>query len=525
MANLHQAVITGFGVEMEVNLAFHEDLLVHQLQQRNLNKDHIVKEIPPAIMQAIGLRHHGRPPLYLKTRPHHRGWILRIDKVDSFIDWKAEGEERANTLGEYRTYWSEPLYIVQNLLKQLRNRNIEIEASTKPDRKRKSYNEWTVINDHSLVPAGKAEMKAALQDRILEEQLVNWDNTGVELVTPIMHDAQDDTDFEQIRLYLDTLHGDETSNYGIIPSKYGSVHVHIGFADSADTLLVLQHLAFIMLQYEPLLIKLFPFHRNGSHLKNFGNGLCREDTKSNQEQARAYEISRNVLFSATMDDLGSRIFATASVMELCIMMQFNGSGEPPGHGTKGHLVNFINIAEAERGIARSKRTVEFRHHESTVHPHAIKMWVKLLLRICNAAHRIAVTDDMKPGQTKSLKNFSRSEKERRKYKLRPSDLTHVHTMQELFDLIGLKDVESFGAKDRELCAYWQSRYNQYHDATDGLQPSPDLTGFENQIAREALKTESHMETVLSANAPTVHRDRRSTSTEYEEDGDVIMGDG
>lgn len=524
MASLHQSSVTGFGVEMELNFAFYEDLLIHQLGQRNLKKDHIVKEIPQAVMQAIGLRHHGRPPLYLNTRPPHRGWVLRIDKEDSSTDWKAEGEERANMFGEYRTYWTEPLCIVQSILRERPNRTIDIEASTKPNKKRNSYKEWTVVNDHSLVSAGKAEMKAALQDRIVEEQLVNWDNTGLELVTPIMHRAQDDADFEKIRLYLETLRGNETSKFGIFPSKYGSVHVHIGFADSADTLLVLQHLAFIILQYEPLLTKLFPFHRNGSHLKNFSRGLCSEDTKSNQEQARAYEISRNVMSSVTMDDLGNRIFDTPSLMELCIMMQYNGSGKPPGHGTKGHLVNFINIAEAERGIAGSKRTVEFRHHESTVDPHAIQMWVKLLLRICDAAHRIAMTEEKKPGQTDSLENVRASEKERRKYKLRPSNLLHVHTMEDLFDLVGLIDTGSLGAKDRGLRVYWQSRHDQYHDATDGLQPSPDLSNFENPIAREAFATESHVDTVASDNAPKFHRDRRSTSTEYEADGDAIMGD-
>jgi Putative amidoligase enzyme len=523
MANLHPSIITGFGAEMELNFAFHENLLAHQLELRNLTRDHIVKEIPSAVKQAIGLRHHGRPPLYLNTRPHHRGWVLKIDEEESSLDWKAKGEERANTFGEYRTYWTEPLCIVRSILKNFQNRTIDVEASTKPNTTRSSYKEWKVVNDHSLVPADKMEMIMAMQDRITEQELVNWDNTGVELVTPIMHHMEDDADFDEIRLYLEALQGDGMSDYGIFPSKYGSMHVHIGFADSADTLLVLQHVAFIMLQYEPLLTKLVPFHRNGSHLKNFTSGLCREDTKSNQEQARAYEISRNVSFSSTMDDLGNRVFATDSTTELCKMMQYNPSGMPPGHGTKGHLVNFINIAEADKGIPGAKRTVEFRHHESTVESRAIKMWVGLLLRICDAAERIAMTDKIGPGQKSSMENISSSEKERRKYKLRPSNLTHVHTMEELFDIVGLKDIESLADRDRELRVYWQSRYDQYHDATDGLQPSPDLSHPQNQDPEEEQVGSSIVGDVASGDGPTIHRDH-STSTEYEDDGDVIMRD-
>ena len=475
MARSPSSVVTGFGVEIEVIFAFHEDLLVHVLKKRHLTRDHIVKEIPTAVKKAIGLRNHGSPPSYFDTRPGHRGWVLRIDQADSLKDWQAKGEERANVVGDCRTYWTEPLDIVQGILRSSKNYTIDVEVSTTSDAKERfSYKEWKVANDFTLAPAGKAELKAAMEDRITEKEVANWDNTGVEIVTPIMHRLGNDVEFDEIKLYLETLRGDETSNFGIFPSKYGAVHVHVGFADSALTLLTLQHLAFIMLQYEPLLVQLFPLHRNGSHVANVQRGLCREDTKSNQDRARMFELNKGESLSITMDDLGKGVFSTQSITHLCTMMQFDGPAPSPTYGTKGHLVNFINLAEAEKEYEGAKRTVEFRHHESTVDSDAIKMWVKLLLRICGAAERIASSDQNLSGGKEALENVSPAERQRRKHKPRSSKLDHVHIMEDLFELVGLRDSETLDARDRELRNYWQSRYDRYHDATVGLQPSPDF---------------------------------------------------
>ncbi len=531
MAKAPPSVVTGFGVEIEVVLAFHEDLMVNVLKQRHLTKDHIVKQIPSATKNKIGFRNHRNNTLYLETRPRHRGWVLRVDEADSPKDWltRNEDDSRANVVGGYRTYWSEPLHIVQGILRRLKNYTIDVEVSKESYLDKNSYKEWKVVNDFTLAPASKAQMKVALEDRITEKEVDNWDNTGLELVTPIMYRLGSDIDFDEIELYLETLHGNETSDFGVFSSKYGSVHVHIGFADSADTLLVLQHLAFIVLQYEPLLLKLFPFHRNGSDIKNMRGGLCREDTKSNQDSARMYETMSGAGSSVTMDDLGSRVFSIKTIVDLCVMMQFNCNVQRPDYHTKGYLVNFINMAEVEKGYEGAKRTVEFRHHESTADPDAIKMWVKLLLRICHAAQRIARTDLQVKDQKESLENIPLAEKERRKYKSRPSQVNYVHTMEEFFELVRLKDEESLEARDRELRNYWQSRYDLHHNETEGLQPSPDFPDSSSSAAVGEQTTRSDAvinaeERVMGGNsdAATRNPESRSPSTEQEEDGDIIM---
>ncbi len=198
MAQNAPSVITGFGAEIELTLAFHEDLLLDILRQHQLTKDHIVKEIPTKVKKGIGLRNHKKHRLYLDTRPGHRGWVLRVDEAESPKDW--QGAERANVVGNYRTYWTEPLCIVQDILRSSKNYSIDVEVSITNDARGSfSYREWKVCNDFTLVPASKAELWTSLEDRITKKELVNWDNTGVELTTPIMHRLGNDIEFEEIR--------------------------------------------------------------------------------------------------------------------------------------------------------------------------------------------------------------------------------------------------------------------------------------------------------------------------------------
>jgi hypothetical protein len=103
------------------------------------------------------------------------------------------------------------------------------------------------------------------------------------------------------------------------------------------------------------------------------------------------------------------------------------------------------------------------------------MWVKLLLLlICDAAKDIARSDQMVEGQKESLENTSPAETECCKYKPRPSNQRYVRPLDDLFELIGLEDKESLKVRDRELREYRESRYDQYHNVTEGLQPSPDF---------------------------------------------------
>jgi Putative amidoligase enzyme len=72
------------------------------------------------------------------------------------------------------------------------------------------------------------------------------------------------------------------------------------------------------------------------------------------------------------------------------------------------------MVQIEEGYSDGKPTIEFRHHESTVDPEAIKMWVKLLLMICEVAQDIARSDQEVAGQKESSDDILPAEKECRK---------------------------------------------------------------------------------------------------------------
>jgi hypothetical protein len=56
-----------------------------------------------------------------------------------------------------------------------------------------------------------------------------------------------------------------------------------------------------------------------------------------------------------------------------------------------------------------------------------------------------------------------AEKEQRKDINRPSQLAHLHTLEEFFELVGLRQEvlrnEQDGEQDGELREYWQNRYD------------------------------------------------------------------
>jgi hypothetical protein len=171
-----------------------------------------------------------------------------------------------------------------------------------------------------------------------------------------------------------------------------------------------------------------------------------------------------------MDNLGKRIFPTKTVMQLCVIMPFNGSDISLDHGTKGKLVNFINIAEFEKESVGSKLTVEFCHHESTVAPHAIELWVRLLLRICDTADGMAM--NYQTAETEG--ELPIADKEKRKYINRPSQLAHLHTLEEFFELVSLWKEVLRNEQDGELRKYWQNRYDLCQEEEEGLLSAPEL---------------------------------------------------
>ena len=279
--------------------------------------------------------------------------------------------------------------------------------------------------------------------------------TGIEIVTPPMR-SNNPIVFQEIGRYLTVLRGNKNSAHGIVTSKYAGVHVHIGFAkpEAQGTLLqVMQHLAYMLVQFEPVLVKLFPPHRDGGRP---GNIICANDTRSNLAGIINWEKETYGKNNPSLRDLAISIFNTQSIAALRLRMHHDKQH-------KGYQVNFRNIELASFQPWNTKRTVEFRLHESTVNAHDIEMWVRFCLAFCRAAER-QVARPMDWNGSKITQPYS-AVTEYSKYKMRKLD-DKMNTT----DLFGLLEL------DEDLRVYWQARWDRYHNEQDMERPTPELVG-------------------------------------------------
>ena len=292
---------------MEMILAFHEDRLIQILHHRGQTKKHIVKNLSSRNRAFIGIKSIAR---YTnpESRPSHRGWALRKDPNDA-NDWKhccshPNRDYRAGSTTKYRTYWAEPLEIVRKIIQE-HELNIDVELSGHPEDP--TYHDWKVSNDCSLVPLSSDQKLHEFRDRIVSNERDDWDTTGIEIVTPPMR-PNNPISFDEIGKYLKALNGNSESNYGVVTSKYAGLHIHIGFSKEGpreSLLLVIQHLAYMLVQFEPLLVKFFPPHRDGGRQ---GNIICGNDTLSNVAAMISHERD-TFRIDPTLQDLAKTIFS------------------------------------------------------------------------------------------------------------------------------------------------------------------------------------------------------------------------
>ncbi len=457
MSGDSKSIVEKFGVELEMLFAFHEDRLIPVLKRRGLTKQHIVKQLSSRTRSNIGIK---TIPGFAnpQSRPSHRGWALRIDENDR-DDWKHQRSDivedyRAGRTTKYRTYWAEALEIVRNIVDE-HALNVEVELSTHPDDP--TYKDWKVSNDCSLVPLSKEQKMHYFGDRIAAGQSDDWDTTGIEVVSvPLQPDNA--ISFHEIDQYLTALRGNNNSNYGITTSKYAGLHVHIGFGkpepkDPASLLLRMQHLAYMLVQFEPLLVRFFPPYRDGGRP---GNIICENDTRSNLAGILRWETETYGRANPTLQDIATTIFKTTSIAALRVRMHHDKKH-------KGYQVNFRNIEFASIQPWNKKRTVEFRLHESTIDAHEIEMWVRFCLAFCRTAERQAANSTDWNGE--KITESTSSTTEYSKYEKR--NLDDVVTTTDLFDLLQLDD---------ELRKYWQARWDKYHDDQHMELPTPELRG-------------------------------------------------
>ncbi|KAL8677469.1 MAG: hypothetical protein Q9186_006110 [Xanthomendoza sp. 1 TL-2023] len=259
-----------FGIELEHILAFHSSHLLPILPP----KTKIIKDIPSD--KRWELRQ--TTPLYHLTRPLYQGWGVTAPSnypTTSGADWRNECIRRHGCRG----YADEVLWIERNIFKA-RGKEVVLHDG---HGKMQEFGKWYLTTDTSLVGATPQELAIVIgSDKVQNRQ---WDSGPAELVSRVLN-VDDKSSFQEIGDMLEILNagndGGETG-YKAFADQWCGLHVHIGLPplspipsslpnnhgtiEQSNTfpLLILQHLAYITIIYEPILSLLHPPNRRPEH--------------------------------------------------------------------------------------------------------------------------------------------------------------------------------------------------------------------------------------------------------------------
>ncbi len=269
-----------------------------------------------------------------------------------------------------------------------------------------AYSGWNLVNDTTIsCDDPRADTLKYIPERFDEQSLAHGAGGGVELISRKLPAPNSDGDgfahpsLAEVRDYVVALRGRDTDHIGCLPNESCGLHVHVGVAArrSPDMsvmfpLGVLQHLCYIILQYETVISWLFPPSRRAQdHSKvNWLNsnlmGLrktrhvcdCYTDIFS---EDRLYKIEERIFApNMTIDRLSDMMSSTPR----------KDHREGPPQGTRYKFVNFENLSSANREDTPSlPMTIEFRQHESTLDSNTVNHWIMFVLSLIRAAEHKA----------------------------------------------------------------------------------------------------------------------------------------
>lgn len=387
----YQAPNLTFGVEVEFILAFEESMLQEQLDRAG-DASKIVKDLTEE--HRTKLRTGGTA--YAHTRCKYKGWALTSEveppsagRLAPQIDPYVEAHKEFG----FRAYADEISYVAQALLPGPPD-----VQSIRKDGKRVDFSRWYISDDPSLLGVDKPTMISSFGSRVPDVD--KWDSHGVELVSRPLPATSES--FDEIKQHLEPLKGTASSQYSAMITSHCALHVHVGFPDPAPGqprttfgLSLLQHLAYLLVMYEDQISRMHPPSRRAgseaamkdciTNLDEFAEASVNASYQNidgeyfeahgklgdyiELEESIAtpisYEISRRLIFAGDM--------TTAKLVKLMC-------------GTiKDHIVNFTYLLRP----AQAARTLEFRQHEGSLDPEAIRWWVNFVLSLVKLADQMA----------------------------------------------------------------------------------------------------------------------------------------
>jgi hypothetical protein len=443
-----------FGIELEVILAydlssFERDGFMIEVAERLCRRANILQEIAASEKQMEDV-----------PKPAN---LLEAVKIMSEL----EGNDEEESGVPPPALWLAEEILRREGLKNSIGRSTECEA----------YSGWTLVEDSSMKTDDLwAEAQRQLPRRFGEQGLKHLFSGGVELVSrklPAPSSNQDSfshPSLEEVRDYIVALTGEYYDPYGCITNETCGLHCHVGAAAQENPaksvmfpLGVLQHLCYILLHYETVISSLFPPWRRGTDHKQapyLGSNLMGVRNTRHVCECYADTFTEYRLYK-----IEAQIFAPdMTVDRLCAIMgalplRSDLSGE--GRACRYKFVNFENLSSTNRP-KNPPLTLEFRQHESTVDPLAIKHWILFVLSLVRAAeHKFQQTSllstPMSPTVSpKHLRTCGQRQTQNYKRATRILD----GGLDDLFDLFDLLDHQ------RE---YWLGRFKRFNPEEENVE--------------------------------------------------------
>ncbi|KAK5265738.1 hypothetical protein LTR99_008876 [Exophiala xenobiotica] len=274
---------------------------------------------------------------------------------------------------------------------------------------------------------------------------------------------------QEVEEYLEAIHGTSTDPWGSFVNKSCGFHVHVArsrASPDSDEMLplpVLQHLAYLLVQFEELITALHEPERrsrgDGDSLFVASNlmGLRRSEHLCRRIDELNLATAQKKIFSKDM---------TAQRLAKMMDTEFRaedreGNSFSTGRLTRYKFVNFQRLTQTGEA-----KTIEFREHKGTVGFDEISHWVHFILSLVRAAERMAKdpTGPHSPMSPREHMSFRRQQAA--KCTIRCAKLRDE--FERLLELLEFDD---------ETRWYWRLRFVQLNPA-EVLQVEQDENGVE-----------------------------------------------
>ncbi|KAK6364524.1 hypothetical protein LTS17_012147 [Exophiala oligosperma] len=377
----------------------------------------------------------------------------------------------------------------------------------------RGYGSWNIQVDGSIDEPEK--LSKYIPDRLDAEDEGDWVVSGQELVSRVLTAPYEFLSFDvfrssdalrEISSYLEALHGKPKDPFGVFVNESCGFHVHVarkppprqdssssssGMDHSDDDddddddddemipLPILQHLAYLLVQFEELINVLHHESRR-----------CRSDWDSHYVQTNLMGIRRSSHWcrhnveSVDLIKAQKKIFhkdmtpsGLAKLMDATLRPKLDGSGNLVLE-TRYKFVNFEPLT-----YQGGAKTIEFRQHIGTMDFDEIAHWTHFTLCLVRTAERMALCGgDQQFGVNDSPCSPSSSspdhlpvsfrKKQANKYRLRCAKLQDE--FERMYDLLEF---------DEDVRGYWRKRFVRLNPA-EGFRVGKDQNGVEYILDEE-----------------------------------------